>query len=70
MQGIMFIELSRFIDDRLGSGEWDKALSAVGISERVYTPGSPRPDEEFVALVTSVANTTGEPVQTILEAFG
>jgi predicted hydrocarbon binding protein len=70
MQGIMFIELSRFIDDRLGSGEWEKALMATGLSEREYNPRSPGPDEEFIALVTTVADTAGQPVQTILEAFG
>jgi hypothetical protein len=70
MQGIMFIELSRFIDDRLGPGEWEKALKDAGLSERNYNPRSPSPDEEFIALVTGVATTEGEPVQAILEAFG
>jgi predicted hydrocarbon binding protein len=70
MQGIMFIELSRFIDDRLGSGEWEKALAAAGLSERAYSPRSPGSDEEFVALVAGAARSAGEPVQTILEAFG
>jgi predicted hydrocarbon binding protein len=70
MQGIMFIELSRFTDERLGSGEWEKALTTAGLSERVYSPRSPGPDEEFVSLVDCVSRTAGEPVQTILEAFG
>jgi predicted hydrocarbon binding protein len=70
MQGIMFIELSRFIDERLGSGEWEKALAAAGLSDRTYTPREPGSDQEFVALVTSVAGRAGEPVQSILEAFG
>jgi predicted hydrocarbon binding protein len=70
MQGIMFIELSRFIDDRVGSGEWERTLRAAGLSERTYTPSSPGSDEEFVALVTRVARSAGEPLQTLLEAFG
>jgi predicted hydrocarbon binding protein len=70
MQGIMFIELSRFIDDRLGPGEWENALKDAGLSERTYNPRSPSPDEEFIALVAGVATTEGEPVQAILEAFG
>jgi predicted hydrocarbon binding protein len=70
MQGMMFVELSRFIDERLGSGEWERALTAAGLSERDYSPRSPAPDEEFVALVTAAAEAAGEPVQTTLEAFG
>lgn len=70
MQGIMFIEPSHFIDDRLGSGEWEKALTAAGLSERTYTPLSPGPDEEFNTLAAGLAQSAGEPVQTILEAFG
>jgi predicted hydrocarbon binding protein len=70
MQGIMFVELSRFIDDRFGSGEWERALTEAGLSERVYTPRSPSSDEEFMTLVTNVADAAGVPVQEILEAFG
>ena len=70
MQGIMFIELSRFIDGRLGSGAWESALTAAGLSDRAYSPRSPGSDEDFVAIVLGVARTSGQPVETILEAFG
>jgi hypothetical protein len=70
MQGIMFIEFSRFIDERLGTGEWERTLAAAGLSDRTYTPREPGSDEEFLALATSAANSTGEPVQLILESFG
>jgi predicted hydrocarbon binding protein len=70
MQGIMFIELSRFIEERLGSGEWERALAAADLSEQTYTPRSPGSDEEFVAIATSAARSADEPVQSTLEAFG
>jgi len=70
MQGIMFIELSRFIDERLGSGEWERTLAAAGLSDRTDSPREPGPDEEFLSIVNGVAPKSGEPVQSILESFG
>ena len=70
MQGIMFIELSRFIDERLGSGAWERTLTAAGLSDRAYTPRSPGADEDFVALVANFSRISGDTVQSILEAFG
>jgi predicted hydrocarbon binding protein len=66
----MFVELSRFIEGQLGSGEWEKALTKAGLSGRSYDPRSPGPDAEFMALVSNAADASGEPEQSLLEAFG
>lgn len=70
MQGIMFIELSRFVDARLGPDAWQKALVDAGLADRIYTPHTPGPDEHFTNLVARVAEATGEPIQSTLEEFG
>ena len=70
MQGIMFTELSRYIDAELGPGSWHHVLNEAGLADRAYSPPSPSPDHEFARLIEAAAKLAGRSDQTVLEAFG
>ena len=70
MHGIMFIELSRYADEQLGPGGWDRITTTAGLGDRVYEPGVAGPDVEFVRLASLVADAVGRPLQEALEEFG
>jgi predicted hydrocarbon binding protein len=70
MQGILFVELSRYLDERFGAGAWQGILAAEELSERDYRPDRAAPDEEFVRLIQRAAAESDEDVETTLEDFG
>lgn len=70
MQGIMFTELSRYVDAELGPGSWPHVLDESGLAGHMYSPQSPSPDQEFVRLVDAAAKLTGRSDQKLLETFG
>ncbi len=70
MQGIMFTELSRYVDVELGRGSWLQVLDEAGLADRTYSPRSPSPDPEFVRLVAAAAKLADRSDQTLLEGFG
>lgn len=70
MQGIMFVELSGFVEELLGPKAWKEALAETGLGDRAYTLHAPGPDDEFLALVTNAAARADRPLQIVLEGFG
>lgn len=70
MQGIILVELSRYINDRFGAGAWQDLLAAEDLGSREYRPDVAAPDEEFVRLAGAAARTGDEDVQETLEDFG
>lgn len=70
MQGIIFVELSRYLDERFGAGSWQGILAAEGLGDRDYRPDRAAQDEEFVRLIEHVATAGDEDVETTLEDFG
>jgi predicted hydrocarbon binding protein len=70
MQGIMFVELSGFVEELLGPKAWKETLVEAGLEDRAYTLDAPGPDDEFLALAASAATRAGRPQQAILEMFG
>ena len=70
MHGIIFSELQRYVDKKLGPGAWRKLLPEAGLGARTYLVTSSYPDAEAVALVTTASRLTNLPVAAILEDFG
>lgn len=70
MQGIMFVELSGFVEELLGPKAWKETLVEAGLDDRAYTIDAPGPDDEFLALVTSATTRAGRQLQAVLEGFG
>jgi len=70
MQGIIFLELKKYVDLRWGKSAWSALVADSGLMGRTYFPIHEYPDEEAVALVGTVSKTTGATVPAILEDFG
>ncbi len=70
MHGIIFMELKKYVDAKLGGGAWNKLLKDSGVGPRMYTPLKEHPDQEAVALVSTASEMTGDSIPTILEDFG
>lgn len=70
MNGIIFIEIGKFAQSRLGPQAWRDAVSAAGIPSRVYYRVADYPDEEALALLSALSAALQEPVQAVLESLG
>lgn len=70
MHGIIFTELRKYVDGKLGGDAWSDLLSASGLKGRMYLPIQEYPDTEAVALVTTASQVTGLDAAVILADFG
>lgn len=71
MHGIIFSELRKYVDNRLGKDAWDKLMAEAGMSKsKMYLAIEEYPDQDAVALVTAASKITGKSAQAILEDFG
>lgn len=70
MHGIIFSELKKYVDAKLGGGAWDKLLKEAGLNGKIYLAIQEYPDQEAVTLVSTASKITGKPVTSILEDFG
>jgi predicted hydrocarbon binding protein len=70
MNGIIFIEIGKFAQSRLGPQAWQEAVRAAGVSTRVYYRVADYPDEEALALLSALSAALQEPVQAVLENLG
>jgi hypothetical protein len=70
LNGIIFIEIGKFAQSRLGPQGWAKAIQAAGIPSRVYYRVAEYPDEEAFALVSALSAALHEPVPAVLEGLG
>jgi hypothetical protein len=69
MNGIILMELSKYVEAKLGQGAWERLLQDNGIGARMYVPLENYPDQEAVALVTAAAQRTGNAEETIHEVI-
>jgi len=70
MHGIIFAELRKYVNDRLGGQAWASLLGEAGMADRIFMPVEEYPDRDAVTLVTTAARLTGRPAAAILEDFG
>jgi predicted hydrocarbon binding protein len=70
MHGIIFAELQKFVDAKLGRGSWAKVLKQAGYDSKIYLPVQEYPDEEAVALAATAAKIAGLDIQDVLQGFG
>jgi len=70
MHGIIFSELQKYAEKKLGAGAWKKLVTEAGLGTRTYLVTSSYPDAEAVALITTASRLTNLPVPAILEDFG
>ena len=70
MHGVIFSELRKYVDDRLGASAWDKLLVEAGFAGRIFLPVKTYSDADAVALVSTVVRVTGRSADALLEDFG
>ncbi|MGR8940818.1 MAG: FAD-dependent oxidoreductase [Gammaproteobacteria bacterium] len=70
MHGMVFGELKKFVDKKLGGDTWRTALLKAGLGSRVYVPIKVYPDTEILALISTLSGLTGMESPQILKEFG
>ena len=70
MHGIIFAELKKYVDARLGPDAWRALVQQAQVSTRMYLPLRSYPDEDAVKLVSTASAITGLPAADLLEDFG
>ena len=72
MKGIIFNELERMVESKLGRDAWDDVLQATTLQTEggAFAGPSVYPDADFFALVGTVSTMTHTPVDALSIAFG
>ena len=70
MHGIIFGELKKLVDTKVGGDTWRELLKNAGLGAKVYMPITEYPDQEAMALLGALATRTGQEPRAILEQFG
>ncbi len=71
MHGLIFFYLQKFADvAAAGSTSWKGIRASTATSTAKYLPSGVYPDADAVAILTTIAETTGRPLPEILEEFG
>jgi hypothetical protein len=70
MHGVIFVELKKFVDARLGEAAWTELTDGAGLHGRAYLPVQDYPDAEALALIEQAVAATGLEVDGLLQQFG
>lgn len=70
MHGIIFSEMRKYVDTKLGSEAWNTLLADAQLGKRMYLPIQEYPDADMAALVSTASRNLGIPAEAILEDFG
>jgi len=70
MHGIVFAELKKYVDERLGGDSWNVLRKEAGLGHKVFLATETYEDKDIVDLVVTAARITGRDVGDILEDFG
>ena len=66
MHGIIFSELRKYVDTKLGSEGWNQLLVDSQLGRRMYLPIQEYPDAEMGALVATASRALNVPADAIL----
>jgi predicted hydrocarbon binding protein len=70
MHGLIFAELRKYVETKLGTEAWPTLIASAGLPDRIFMPIATYPDEDAVRLVTAASGLTGWSADTILQDFG
>ncbi|MBF0359254.1 MAG: heme NO-binding domain-containing protein [Magnetococcales bacterium] len=70
MNGLIFLALDDFLESRLGSDAWLRAMDSAGLEEQDFNPEYFYPDQVASELFTAVAAQLDLPLEEMLEQFG
>jgi predicted hydrocarbon binding protein len=69
MHGIIFAELRKYIETRLGPTVWESVTAQAGV-DQTFLATSTYPDEQAMRLVSAAGAIAERPVPELLEEFG
>ena len=70
MHGVIFAELKKFADAKIGAEAWPELLSAAGLASMSYDSNGSYPDEHVRRIVAAASERTSIPSELILESYG
>ena len=70
MHGSMFVLLKRFVERSYNYSTWVNLLQEAGLAGALYQMDEMYPTRELFAIVNKASETTGVPVNDLLEQFG
>jgi hypothetical protein len=70
MHGLIFVELKKFVEARLGEAAWGELLCRAGLQGREYLPVQQHPDAEATALLAEAGVRTGLDADALLQLLG
>jgi len=70
VHGLIYSELERFAQLRLGPEGWNRLLSDARLTGRRYSKTENYPSDDLTALVYAASQATGHSADTLVEAFG
>ncbi len=70
MQGIIYMQLKKFVVTTVGKDDWTQLLDKSGLESRLYLPTNTYPDEEFSTLLSAISKASDRSRSAILEEFG
>lgn len=70
MNGVVFIEIAKYAQSRVGENAWREVVSLAGLPSRTYFRIADYPDEEALALLSALSARMKEPVPVVMESLG
>ena len=70
MHGIVFSELKKYVEERLGADHWAAMLEAAGRPGKLYLVMETYPDQEALTLVAAAAQALPKRLPLLLEELG
>lgn len=70
MHGVIFVELKKYVDAKVGGDAWRALVEKSGIKTKMFMAMSSYDDAELLALVQTASSMTGTPVPDLLRDFG
>ena len=70
MHGVVFLELERYLSQKLGKHGWDQIKREAGIPARIFVPVDSYPDAELHGLLRAASARLERPQRLLLEEFG
>jgi hypothetical protein len=70
MNGIVFVQIGKFAQSRLGEQAWKEVVRLAGVPPRIYYRVADYPDEEAFALLSALSTAMKEPLAVTLESLG
>lgn len=70
MHGVIFIELKKYVDAKVGGDAWRTLVEKSGVKNKMFAAMGTYDDAELIALVQTASTMTGTPAPELLRDFG